>query len=98
MHIPVLTENDSIITDADYPAWTSWSLNQLKDMTSLINPPMHKSKHRHPFEAVCMYWIKLRTNLSFRQIGSLFKLQTKEESIRKRVEDTFYAISNYLRI
>ncbi|CAF4115827.1 unnamed protein product [Rotaria sp. Silwood2] len=94
--MPLLVENDSMISEDDYQAWTGWSLNDLKDMTSLISPRMHKSKHRQPFDAICMYWIKLKTNLSFRQIGTLFKIQTKEESIRKRVEDSFHAVSRYL--
>ncbi|CAM4847137.1 unnamed protein product, partial [Rotaria magnacalcarata] len=79
-----------------YPAWTGWTLTQLKDMCSLINLHMRTSKHRLPFEAVCMYWIKLKTNLSFRQIGTLFKIQTKEENIRKRVENIFHTVSRYL--
>jgi hypothetical protein len=84
------------IFEEDYLAWTVWNMNQLMEMTSLIAPHMYKSKHRSPFTAVCMYWIKSKTNLSFRQIGSLFKIQTTEESIRKRVEDTFHTVSTHL--
>ncbi|CAF5064481.1 unnamed protein product [Rotaria magnacalcarata] len=57
---------------------------------------MHSSKHRTPFEAMCQFWIKLKTNLSFRQIGTWFKVSTSEESIRRRIEDTFHAITIYL--
>ncbi|CAF2087006.1 unnamed protein product [Rotaria magnacalcarata] len=32
----------------------------------------------------------------FRQIGTLFKVSTSEESIRRRIEDTFHAITIYL--
>jgi hypothetical protein len=95
-HMPLLVENDSNISEEDYQAWTGWSLSQLKDMTTLVSSRMYKSKYRLPFEAVCMYWIKLKTNLSFRQIGSLFKIQTQEESIRRRVEDTFHVVSQHL--
>ncbi|CAF3002747.1 unnamed protein product [Rotaria sp. Silwood2] len=94
--MPLLVEDDSIITDDDYQVWTGWNLNQLKDMTSLISPRMHKSKHRQPFEGICMYWTKLKTNLSFRQIGTLFKIETTDENIRRRVEDTFHKVSSYL--
>ena len=94
--MPLLVENDSMVSEDDYLAWTGWSLHHLKDMTSLIRPRMHKSKHRQPFEAICMYWIKLKTNLSFRQIGTLFKIQTNEEIIRRRVENAFHAVSSYL--
>ncbi|CAF4211100.1 unnamed protein product, partial [Rotaria sordida] len=51
--MPLLVENDSMISEDDYQAWTGWSLNHLKDMTSLISLRMHKSKHRQPFEAIC---------------------------------------------
>jgi len=94
--MPLLDENNSLISEEDYQAWTGWSLNQLKEMTSRVTPRMHQSKHRSPFEAICIYWIKLKTNLSFRQIGTLFKIQTIEESIRKRVEDNFHAVARYL--
>ena len=36
--------------------------------------------------------MKLKTNLSFRQIGTLFKIDTQEASVRRRVEDTFHAV------
>ncbi|CAF4554815.1 unnamed protein product, partial [Rotaria magnacalcarata] len=65
-------------------------------MTPLVESRMHSSKHRTPFEAMCQFWIKLKTNLSFRQIGTLFKVSTSEESIRRRIEDTFHAITIYL--
>ena len=38
----------------------------------------------------------MKTNLSFRQIGTLFKIDTKEEIIRRRVEDIFHTVSSYL--
>lgn len=95
-HTPLLAEDDPGFSDDDYRAWTGWNLNQIKSMTSLIASRMNKSKHRSPFEAVCLFWMKLKTNLSFRQIGTLFKVDTEEESIRRRVEDTFHAVLGYL--
>jgi hypothetical protein len=92
---PLLSENDIILTEEDYISWTGWTLQQLNDMTSLVAPHMRSSKHRTPFEAVCLFWVKLKTNLSFRQIGTLFKICTSEDSIRRRVEDTFHFITAY---
>ena len=92
---PLLSENDIILTEEDYISWTGWTLEQLNNMTSLIAPYMRSSKHRTPFEAVCLFWVKLKTNLSFRQIGTLFKISTSEDSIRRRVEDTFHSIATY---
>jgi hypothetical protein len=93
---PLLSQSDSVLTEEDYISWTGWTSQQLSNMTSLIAPHMRSSKYRTPFEAVCLFWVKLKTNLSFRQIGTLFKISTAEESIRHRVEDTFHAITTYL--
>ena len=87
-----LSEDDRNFSDNDYISWTSWTLDQLKSMALLIAPRMRTSKHRSLFEVVCLFWTKLKTNLSFRQIGTLFKIDTQEASIRRRVEDTFHAV------
>ena len=101
----LLSDDDTTLNDDDYTAWTKWTLDQLKSMTSLIAPRIRYSKYRSPFEAVCLFWTKLKTNLSFRQIGTLFKVDTQENSIRRRVEDIFHGVlasldetltSNYL--
>ncbi|CAF4476634.1 unnamed protein product [Rotaria socialis] len=65
-------------------------------MTTLVAPYMRTSTYRTPFEAVCLFWVKLKTNLSFRQIGTLFKITTSEDNIRRRVEDTLHAATTYL--
>ena len=61
-------------------------------MALLIALRIRSSKYRSPFEAVCLFWMKLKTNLSFRQIGTLYKIDIQEASIRRRVEDTFHAV------
>ena len=65
-------------------------------MALLIAPRMRSSKHRSPSEAVCLFWMKLKTNISFRQIGTLYKIDTQEASIRQRVEDTFHVVLDTL--
>ncbi|CAF2055097.1 unnamed protein product [Rotaria magnacalcarata] len=93
---PFITNNSTVLSKEDDISWIGWTLEQLKEMASLVESRMHSSKHRTPFEAMCQFWIKLKTNLSFRQIGTLFKVSTSEESIRRRIEDTFHAITIYL--
>ncbi|CAF3808882.1 unnamed protein product, partial [Rotaria magnacalcarata] len=93
---PFITDNSTVLSKEDDLSWIGWTLEQLKEMASLVESRMHSSKHRTPFEAMCQFWIKLKTNLSFRQIGTLFKVSTSEESIRRRIEDTFHAITIYL--
>ena len=65
-------------------------------MTLIVEPHMTLSKHRTPFEAIFQFRVKLKINLSFRQIGTLFKITTLKQSIRRLVEDTFHAVTNYL--
>ena len=91
-YTPLFAEDDPVYNDDDYTAWTGWTLDQLKSMTSLVAPRMCYSKYRSPLEAVCLFWTKLKTNLSFRQIGALFKIDTQENSIGRRVEDTFHGV------
>ncbi|CAF5136420.1 unnamed protein product, partial [Rotaria sp. Silwood1] len=43
-----------------------------------------------------MFWIKLKTNLSFCQIGSLFNMPGNSESRRKRVADAFDSVRELL--
>ncbi|CAF1014916.1 unnamed protein product [Didymodactylos carnosus] len=89
---PLLSENDTNLLEDDYISWTRWILEQLKQMTTRVSPRMHSSKHRTPFEAIYLFWVKLKSGLSFRQIGTSFKIDTSEDSIRRRVEDTFHVI------
>ena len=70
-HTPLLAEDDQVYNDDGYTAWTGRTLDQQKSMTSLVAPQMRYRKYRSPFEAVCLFWTKLKTNLSLRQIGTL---------------------------
>ena len=89
---PLLADDDATFNDDYYTAWTECTLDQLKSMTALIAPRIRYSKYRSPFEAVCLFWTKLKTNVSFRQIGTLFKINGQENSIRRRVEDIFHHV------
>ena len=91
-YTPLLAEDDSVYNDDDYTAWIGWTLDQLKSMTSLVAPRMCYSNCRSPFEAVYLFWTRLKTNLSFGQIGTLFKMDTQENCIRQRIEDTFHGV------
>ena len=64
-------------------------------MVLLIALRMRSSKYFLPFEAVCLFWMKLKTNLSFRK-STLYKIDTQEVSIRRRVEDTLHAVLDTL--
>ncbi|CAF3981242.1 unnamed protein product [Rotaria sordida] len=65
---------DPCLTDEDYLAWTGWNKQQFEDMFTLISPDIRTSFNRDAKNTLAMFWIKLKTNLSFRQIGSLFNI------------------------
>ena len=80
-NMPLLSEKATILTEEDCIGWTRWTLPQLNTMILLVSPYMRSSKHHTPFETVRLFWTKLKTNLSFRQIGTLFKISTSQANI-----------------
>ncbi|CAF0973702.1 unnamed protein product [Didymodactylos carnosus] len=85
--------NDPRFSEEDYISWTGWTKEQLIDMAEIIEPVMNESKHRSVFNAICIFWIKMKTNLSFRQIGTLFRVDCPDQDIRKRVSDSFHSVA-----
>ena len=83
---------DAPLTEEDYLAWTGWIKDQFDDMVSLISPYLRSSSNRHIRNSVGMFWIKLKTSLSFRQIGSLLNVLGDSENRRKRAADAFDSI------
>lgn len=89
---PRLNFNDPSLSDEDYLAWTGWSKDQFDDMHNLVSPYLRSSSNRNTRDALAIFWIKLKTNLSFRQIGSIFNVQGDSEQRRKRMGDTFDSV------
>ena len=61
-------------------------------MFDIISPYLRSSSNRHIRNALAMFWIKLKTNLSFRQIGSVFNIPGNSEDRRKRAADAFDSV------
>ena len=61
-------------------------------MVSLISLYLRSSSNQHIRNSVGICWIKLKTSLSFRQIGSLFNVPGNSENRRKRAADAFDSI------
>ena len=80
------------LTDEDYLAWTGWTKDQFDDMYAVISPHLRSSSNRHIRNALGIFWIKLKTNLSFRQIGSIFNVPGDGEDRRKRAADAFDSV------
>jgi hypothetical protein len=88
--------DDLSYTDEDYEAWTGWTKKQFDQMFNQISPFLRSSLNRTSRNAFAIFWIKVKTNLSFRQIGSLFNISNESELRRKRAADAFDSVRNLL--
>jgi hypothetical protein len=93
---PHLDFLDPCLTDEDYSAWTGWTKMQFDAMLEEVVPFLRSSCNRDRRNAFGMFWIKLKTNLSFRQIGSLFNVPGDGEARRKRAADAFDSVRQSL--
>lgn len=89
---PHLDFNDLSLDDEDYLTWTGWTKSQFDHMYGLISSYLRSSSNRHARNAFATFWIKLKTNLSFRQIGSIFNVTGDAEHRRKRMADAFDSV------
>ena len=84
------------LTNEDYLAWTGWNQKEFKDMFALILPHIRTSCNREAKNTLAMFWIKVKTNLSFRQIGSLFNISGNAENRCKVVAKSFDLVHQVL--
>ncbi|CAM4857914.1 unnamed protein product [Rotaria socialis] len=80
---PRLDFMDPSMSNEDYLTWTGWTKEQFEHMFMLILSHIRSSSNREARNALAMFWIKLKTNLSFRQIGSLFNISGDYENRQK---------------
>ena len=57
---------------------------------------LRSSSNRTSRNAFAIFWIKLKTTLSFHQIGSLFSISRDSESRRQRAADAFDSVRELL--
>ena len=93
---PRLDFLDHSLNDEDYLAWPGWTKDQFDNMYNVIYLHLRSSSNRHIRNALAMFWIKLKTNLSFRQIGSIFNIPGNGEDRRKRAADAFDSVRQCL--
>ncbi|CAF4364616.1 unnamed protein product [Rotaria sp. Silwood2] len=84
------------LNDEDYLAWADWTKEQFDDMYHVTSSHLRSSSNHHIRNALAMFWIKLKTNLSFRQIGSMFNIPGNGEDRRKRAADAFDSVRQCL--
>ncbi|CAF3028442.1 unnamed protein product [Rotaria sp. Silwood2] len=92
MELPRLDFQDPLLSDDDYMAWTGWTKRQFDAMFEVLAPILRSSCNRDTRNALAVFWIKAKTNLSFNQIGTLFNYRGDSETRRKRVWDTFDSV------
>ncbi|CAF1117325.1 unnamed protein product [Rotaria magnacalcarata] len=89
---PRLDSRDPALSNDDYLIWTGWNIAQFDIMLDMLSPFLRSSCSREPRNAIAIFWIKAKTDLSFNQIGSLFNYTGDSETRRKRVADTFDSV------
>ena len=89
---PRLNFDDDSLTDGDYNAWTGWSKEEFNEMYNELSVYLRSSWNRTKRNALAIFWIKVKTNLSFHQIGSLFSIHGGSETRRLRTADAFDSV------
>ena len=84
--------NDPQLTDADYKTWTGWTRTQFESMLTYLNGTSRMNRDKR--NALAMFWIKLKTNLSFQQIALLFHLDN--DNGHKIVSFTVHSVADQL--
>ncbi|CAF1504733.1 unnamed protein product, partial [Rotaria sordida] len=69
---PRLDFHDPMLSNDDYLAWTGWHIAEFDTMFDMLSPFLRSSCNREARNALAIFWIKAKTNLSFNQIESLF--------------------------
>jgi hypothetical protein len=85
------------MSDDDYQVWTGWTKEQFNAMLPDLSS-MRNTENGTIREALAIFWIKLKTDLSFSQIASL--LHIKPDNIhqagRLTVSSAFYSVKDAL--
>ena len=84
--------DDPLLTNEDYQSWTGWNKQQFDKMFDYVSNHLRSSFNRTARNAFALFWIKLKTNLSFHQIGSLFHITDDVQTRRKRASDSFESV------
>ena len=90
---PYLDFLDPTMSDEDYISWTGWNKEQFQYMFGYL-VEMRESSSRDKTTALAMFWVKLKTGLSFGQICSLFNLHPVQQN--QRVADAIHTVSEQL--
>jgi hypothetical protein len=84
------------LVDEEYKLWTGWSRGEFEQMLPFLTGPryaMYDTKHRSRRQALFMFWVKLRHDLSFPCLASLMGMPVPVRSAKRlRSSDSFYSV------
>jgi len=88
-------EDPNVMDDEDYKLWTGWTRDQFAAFVPFLKENgMRASGIRTLRESLAMFWIKLKTDLSFNHIATLFGL--RGDPGRLRASAAFKAVEGAL--
>ena len=75
---PYLDFLDPSMSDEDFITWTGWNKEQFNNMLDYL-VDMRSTTNRDKTSALAMFWVKMKTGLSFGQIATLFNLHPVQQ-------------------
>lgn len=79
--------------DSDCLTWTGWTRDQFAHMVDYLKE-VRESSNRNKYSALLVFWVKLKTNMSFLQIGSL--IIENSDNGRRSAARVFRSVANGL--
>ena len=93
---PRLDFDDTSVSSEDYETWTGWTKSQFDSIFQEVSGFLRSSENRTSRNAMTIFRIKVKTNLLFRQIGSLFNMGDDSEMSKVRTSHTFDSVRELL--
>jgi len=89
-------DNEGALNDEEYQLWTGWTKDQFNSFLQHLQG-MRNSKQRSIRTSLAIFWIKLKTDLSFGHIASLLGIKRGDsEAGRLIAAEAFHAVENLL--
>jgi len=83
------------LTDEDYLLWTGWTKDQFDQMEGNLKT-VRDSNNRSKRQCLAIFWIKLKTDLSFGHIASLLKIPDPGTNGRIAATRAFHTVATDL--
>jgi len=84
------------LSDEEYESWTGWSKARFAQFLPYLEKELNYSANRSLRDALAMFWIKVRADLSCSQIASLFGIDDPKEKGRIVVQNSIHAVADAL--